>query len=346
MKKYRLPAILLVLILLCGCFTGCAAGKSQEAYDTGAYVMTPNAYDYKSDSFAVAEETTMEAPSSYYGPESPEAEPAESTPQSDDAMPDPAAKIIYTAWLNIETTEFDRTVAALEQSVKSYGGFVESSGIYGDTRYNQDGTTRIVNRNANYTVRIPAEKFEAFLHESGQLGNVTSSSRSADNITSRYTDYEARLSSLNTQEERLLDMLAKSEDVETLIALEQRLADVRYEIEAIERTLRNYDMQIAYSTFELTIREVEIYTPTAPVTRTFGQKLSDAFSSGWSGFARGFQSFLIGVTEALPSLILLAVVVIVIVVIVRRSVRKRRAKKASSDRQMPPPPQQPQPPQG
>ena len=46
-----------------------------------------------------------------------------------------------------------------------------------------------------------------------------------------YTDYEARLSSLNTQEERLLDMLSKSEDVETLIALEQRLSDVRYEIE-------------------------------------------------------------------------------------------------------------------
>ena len=59
-----------------------------------------------------------------------------------------------------------------------------------------------------------------------------------------YTDYEARLSSLNTQEERLLDMLSKSEDVETLIALEQRLSDVRYEIESIERSLRNYDMQI------------------------------------------------------------------------------------------------------
>ena len=55
-------------------------------------------------------------------------------------------------------------------------------------------------------------------------------------------------------------MLSKSEDVETLIALEQRLSDVRYEIESIERSLRNYDMQIRYSTVELDLREVEVYT--------------------------------------------------------------------------------------
>ena len=80
-------------------------------------------------------------------------------------------------------------------------------------------------------------------------------SRSAQNVTSSYTDFEARLSSLNTQEERLLDMLSKSTDVETLIALEQRLSDVRYEIESIERNLRNYDAQIRYSTIDLTIRD-------------------------------------------------------------------------------------------
>ena len=61
-------------------------------------------------------------------------------------------------------------------------------------------------------------------------------------------------------------MLSKSEDVETLIALEQRLSDVRYEIESIERSLRNYDMQIKYSTVDLDLREVEVYTPTVSVT--------------------------------------------------------------------------------
>ena len=120
-------------------------------------------------------------------------------------------------------------------------------------------------------------------------------------MTSQYTDYEARLDSLRTQEERLLAMLEKSEDVESLIALEQRLADVRYELESIERNLRNLDLQISYSTVNLNPRgEVEVYTPTVPVQRTFSEKLSDAFSDGWTGFVRGLQYFCLGLASSLP----------------------------------------------
>ena len=208
----------------------------------------------------------------------------------------------------------------------------------GDTQYNSDGTTSIVNRWAYYTVRIPCEQFEAFLHETEGFGNVISTSRDAQNVTSAYTDYEARLSSLNTQEERLLDMLSKSEDVETLIALEQRLSDVRYEIESIERSLRNYDMQIRYSTVELDLREVEVYTPTVPVQRTFGEKLSDAFSDGWTGFVRGLQYFCLGLASSLPGLVLFVLIVLALFFLVRSILRKvksgRKAKQEAS--QQPP----------
>ena len=64
---------------------------------------------------------------------------------------------------------------------------------------------------------------------------------------------------------------------------------MRYEIESIERNLRNYDMQIKYSTVNLDLREVEVYTPTVPVRRTFGQKLADSLSDGWNGFTRGIR---------------------------------------------------------
>ena len=261
------------------------------------------------------------------------------TPEPDDSVADYTAKIIYTASVSIETTEFDKAVAALENQVQKIGGFVESSNVTGDTQYNSDGTTTVVNRWAYYTVRIPCDHFESFLHETEGFGNVTSTSRDAQNVTSAYTDYEARLSSLNTQEERLLDMLAKSEDVETLIALEQRLSDVRYEIESIERNLRNYDMQIKYSTVNLDLREVEVYTPTVPVRRTFGQKLADSLSDGWNGFTRGIQNVILGLASALPALILLAVITAAVIVCIKKARKKRKAKKAAQD---PTPPQDPQ----
>ena len=222
-------------------------------------------------------------------------------------------------------------MAALESKVQAIGGFVESSNVTGDTQYNADGTTTVVNRWAYYTVRIPCDHFESFLHETEGFGNMTSTSRDAQNVTSAYTDYEARLSSLNTQEERLLDMLSKSTDVETLIALEQRLTDVRYEIEAIERNLRNYDAQIRYSTIDLSIQEVELYTPTVPIRRSFGEKLEIALSDGWTQFMRGTQNLLLGLAASLPTLILLLVLAAAVIISIRIRVKKCKAKKAAAE---------------
>lgn len=159
------------------------------------------------------------------------------------------------------------------------------------------------------------------------LGNVLSCNRYAENVTSRYTDQEARLASLYTQEERLLSMLEKSEDVESLIALEERLADVRYEIESIERNLRNLDRRIAYSSVTISLHEVEIYTPTKPVQRTFGEKLSDALTDGWRSFSRGVQYFLIDLVYALPGIILFLLIAgaaVLIALRLRKSTRRRR----------------------
>ncbi len=345
MKKRSILAILLAMLLALTILTGCGAtSKSMAAADSAP----AGSYQYNMTAESPAEEpASMETKADYdtaeteeaYDTVATEAGGGAETPEPDDSVADYTAKIIYTASVSIETTEFDKAVAALESQVQKIGGFVESSNVTGDTQYHDDGTTTVVNRWAYYTVRIPCDHFESFLHETEGFGNVTSTSRDAQNVTSAYTDYEARLSSLNTQEERLLDMLAKSEDVETLIALEQRLSDVRYEIESIERNLRNYDMQIKYSTVNLDLREVEVYTPTVPVRRTFGQKLADSLSDGWNGFTRGIQNVILGLASALPALILLAVIIAAVIVCIKKARKKRKAKKAAQD---PTPPQDPQ----
>ena len=126
-------------------------------------------------------------------------------------------------------------------------------------------------------------------------------------------------------------MLSKSTDVETLIALEQRLSDVRYEIEAIERNLRNYDAQIRYSTIDLSIQEVELYTPTVPIRRSFGEKLEIALSDGWTQFMRGTQNLLLGLAASLPTLILLLVLAAAVIICIRIRVKKCKAKKAAAE---------------
>lgn len=314
-KKRTILAMLLTLVLL---LTACGAvSKYEAAYDNGM-----------GESTAAQPSTPMEAPTA-------EAEMSDeiqtSTQEADGSMTVEeleaySDKIIYSGRVYLETVEFDEAVAALDRAVKEFGGFVQDSEISGSVRYNGDGTTTVKDRWANYVVRIPAKKFDTFMAMADGIGNVTSSSRTAENVTSQYTDHEARLSSLKTQEERLLAMLEGSGDLESLIKLEERLSEVRYEIESIERSLRDFDQRLAFSTVTLELREVELYTPTASVQRTFGEKLAAAFSDGWRGFARGVQGFTLFVVSSLPVLLLLAVLAAVVVLIVVKS-RKAKAKK-------------------
>ncbi len=326
-------AMLLAMLMLLGALAGCAAKVQSEAY-------ADDAYNYKGSYDAPMAQAPMEAPemeevkaeSEHVDFSTSSMETADQA-MSVEEVQTYAEKIIYSGHVYMETTEFDQAILSLDQAIKSYGGFVQESRVNGNTRHNSDGTTTVVDRWGYYVVRVPADKFDGFMTLADGIGNVTNSSRTAENVTSHYTDYEARLSSLYTQEERLLAMLEESGDLDSLIQLEARLSEVRYEIESIERNLRNLDQRLAYSTVTLELREVEIYTPTVPVKRTFGEKLTDAFADGWSNFVRSIQNFIVNVARSLPGLVLFVVIVAAVVVTAMRFFRRRKAKKAKAAEQ-------------
>lgn len=334
MKKLsRLLAALLALTLLALSLCACGASESKSVDNAAAVTYATTAAETPAEMKFETEEAAAEAVDMEFS-DSAFSTATEITKSgaADTSTQDVSSKIIYSADLIAQTTDFDAAISALEQQIVTFGGFIERSDVNGDTNYDENGVASIVNRWACYVIRVPSGRFEDFLHQTEGLGNVTSLSRYAENVTSQYTDYEARLSSLRTQEERLLSMLEKSEDVDSLIALEERLSDVRYELESIERSLKNLDMQISYSTVTLNLEEVEIYTPTAPVQRTFGEKLSDAFSTGWRRFVRNVQYFCIDLVTMLPGIVLFALLVLVGIFVVRKVLRRqksRREKKAA-----------------
>lgn len=315
-------ALLLALVLVLTLASGCGAKPASP----NIYPATDEAYYEESASALEAEPASAESQMN----DEAMAEldlTADSSGNASGSKPSLAEKIIYSGDLYIETTTFDQAITSLEAKVDEFGGFIESSYVNGNTDYRPDGTTALVDRRAYYVARIPSARFDAFLKLSGTIGNVLSSSTSADNITSQFTDTEARKASLQVQEQRLLSMMEATTDIESLIALESRLSEVRYELESIERQLINWQNQVDYSTVSLELQEVEVYTPVAPVQRTFGQKLVSAFSDGWNGFLRFAQNLALFVAEALPALILLALVVLAIVLIVRAAGRRKKQTK-------------------
>ena len=237
------------------------------------------------------------------------------------------AKLILNADLSLETQDFEKSAADIEKMTAEAGGYIESSGTYGDTG----------SRSANYTLRVPQEKFEQFYAQLGENMHVVSRSRSSEDVTEQYTDIETRLATLQTKHERLLSLLEKADKMEDIIALENALADCEYEIDSLTGSKRHYDDLVGFSTFYINLREVQTLTATADGTG-FGAQLSQAAKTGARGLADVVRGTILGVVMFWPAVILVIAGTAAGVILHRRRKAKRLAAWNAQMQQTPPAP--------
>lgn len=230
------------------------------------------------------------------------------------------AKMVYTANVEAETTDYDACTAALEGLVDRLGGYLEyaSTGSYGDG-----------SRNASYTVRVPSAHFQDFLKSVGEIGHVVSQDQNADNISERYYDMESRLATQRTKMERLQALLAKAENMEDIIALESAISETELQIEQLTGSLRHYDALVDYATIELRLREVLRLSTVEEAPPTFASRLGNAFTDGLHGFGDFLQGLALFLAYNWTWLVLLALIITAVVGLSKR----RQARRAESFQQ-------------
>lgn len=292
-KRKHSLAIAAICIFALALFCGCGGG----APSAGVPQATPAIYESAdSDGFASATNITSDLAEPEEAPV-PKPSGGETENLSNDQ------KLIYRLYLNIETLDYDASVAGIEKLCKDMGGYVENSSVSGSRL----STSSL--RYADYALRIPSEKLDAFESACGDIGNVYSSSRETENATAQYVDLSARLGSLQTEEERLLELLEQAEDLDSIIALNQRLSEVRYEIEGIQSRLRGIDSLVSFSTVYITISEVVSTTDNSGVPRTFGERVSSSFTKGMNTFKKTMESLGVFLFGSVPFALLTIVVV-------------------------------------
>ena len=235
-------------------------------------------------------------------------------------------KIVKTVDLSLECYDYTATASSVTDAADAVGGYVESCEEYGTSMLSSDSR---VGRHGRYTVRVPADKLDEFTAAiSGGDVNVLSRSESTEDITDSYYDTESRISSLRTQLERLEQLLGEASDVSTMLDIESRLAEVRYELESYQSTMQRYEKRIAYSTVNISITEVRVYSEQSE--DSFAQRIGKAFVSSWADFVDGLGNFAVGLVYVFPVLLLLAVIAVIVVLIVRSARRRRSARKAAT----------------
>jgi len=248
-----------------------------------------------------------------------------------------AEKIIYTVNADIETVNFDESIAMVNTLMQRYGAFVENSSVSGvnhAARFHGWQTFR----NAWFSIRVPVENLNAMSSSLEQIGNVTHLGNHAMNITSQFIDTQSRLNSLTIQEERLLDMLRRAEDVPDLIAIEERISDVRHQIESLTTTINHWQSQISFSTVHLSINEVEVYTEQPLIHRTYWERIGDGFMNTLRGIGSFFMGLFMWIIVSAPVLAILGVIAVATVLIVKRSIRKSKEKRMQAINTYTPPP--------
>ncbi len=321
MKK-TISLILALFLLLSLCACGSAPGDSAKAA-AGSYMVAEEAAWPAEEPMA---ETSMDYDS--VNGLSPAGAPqtagaAESAPAQ---KPD---KIIYSANVQVETTDFDQSLARLNEMVEEYGGWVESSSLNG-SNYADQSRGAVSRRSANYTLRIPSDRFQELMGSLSDLGNVPYSHIYTENVTAQYYDVQARLTAYSAQEQRLLEMMELAESVEDIILLEDRLTEVRYSIESLQTSLNNWDRQVSFSSVYLDLMEVQVYSPEPQVQPSYGQRLATALKSGLRNFGDFFKELLIWLAGALPTLLLLGAIAAVVIIIVRKRKAARKARRAAA----------------
>lgn len=232
-------------------------------------------------------------------------------------------KLIRTIDMNVETTEFDSLLNVIQTTVSELDGYIEQSNVSG----NSISSGRENRRYASLTVRIPSNQLDHFVAQVNEQGNVTNRSENVQDVTLKYSDVESRKKSLAIEQERLWALLEKADSVDSIIALESRLSEIRYQLESFESQLRTYDNQVDYSTVYLYIDEVKAFTPIAP--DSVMTRIQKGFQRNLENIGNGFVNFVVWFLSSIPVLAILALITRFIVIRTTRRAKKRAEEQAA-----------------
>lgn len=222
-------------------------------------------------------------------------------------------KLIVTVNLDAETEDMDALLDWLGERIASLQGYVEDQNI-------QNGSIRsgYRYRYADMTIRIPAGKVDGFLKEVEGQTNIVSNSLSREDVTLSYVDTESRLTALRTEEARLLELMEKAATMKDLLTIEEKLTDVRYEIEKVASRLRTYDDLVDYATIHLSITEVQEYTPVVEEEPTVWERIGTGFMKSVKSLWNFVVELFVFLAVASPYLVVFGGIAAVVLLIIKK----------------------------
>lgn len=160
-------------------------------------------------------------------------------------------KIVQTTDIDVKVKEVPRTFQDVVRIATTAGGFVASSSFSNADK----------EQIADFTVRVPADQYQNVLAQIRGMGTVDTEKSDANDATEEYTDLQARLRTLQATEQRYLDLLAKAENVNDILTVQDRLDGVRGQIEQVQGRINLLDHLTDLATITIHLRPLGVVGP-------------------------------------------------------------------------------------
>ena len=227
--------------------------------------------------------------------------------------------VIQTVELRLIVKDTQASLEAVQSLTGELGGYVASS----RTWHTEEQLS------ASLTLRVPADQLNTALEKLRALAlEVDSENISGEDVTQEYVDLEARLRNEEAYEKELLALLTETRErtsrAEDILAVYERLTEVRGRIEQIKGRMQYLENMSAMATITVELIPSELMQPITVA----GWHPTGTARSAIRALINAFQFFVDAaiwiVLFGLPVLIIIAVPFVVLWYIIRWLRRRKR----------------------
>ena len=191
-------------------------------------------------------------------------------------------QIIRNGDISLRVDDVRKTARQITDMVVQGGGYVQSTktnDVAGD------------NPTVDMTIRVVSSGFDDAMMTLEEMGVLLEQSSNTKDVTSQLIDLGVRVKTLTAKEDTFREMLRNARTTSDIISLQERLTQVRTEIERMEAQRKSLSALATLSTIEVHLSENATIPVVASDPNWFGQNFAAA-STSFMGIGRGLVSML------------------------------------------------------
>ncbi|MCH7412256.1 DUF4349 domain-containing protein [Belliella sp. R4-6] len=155
-------------------------------------------------------------------------------------------KFIKTGGIEFESEDIDNDFDKIRKILPKYNAYIESENLVNNHRQK---TVTII-------VRVPLDAYDTIYNQLTKIGlKVDNVYSNIEDVTSRYSDLDAKIENKKLLEVRYRELLLKAVNIKDMLEIERSMNDLRSEIDMFESRFKLLKQQIRFSTINIRFYE-------------------------------------------------------------------------------------------